>query len=100
MPQSHFESGTAVLTNLTRDWRIVNAEAVPRHRLSIHDVVFTCPLPTRSENALQTDEFVIERRALSSASCQVSPLTETDHFHIGVDHAWDIARKIRIHVAW
>merc|ERR1712032_1039585 len=50
---------------------------------------------SKCRNFFQTDSAVHGRRALYTNTADVYEMTESDHYTLGQDHAWDIAGRIR-----
>lgn len=76
------------------DW-----ESVPRLRAGSCCLEFMCPLTNLQDGVwstlFQADAQVEERRALCAGSAGAHVFPDADHFAVGIDHAWDIARQIR-----
>merc|ERR1712032_1397085 len=45
---------------------------------------------------MQNNHAISQRRALYTSTADVYVLPDTDHVSLGQDHAWDIARRIRV----
>lgn len=60
-------------------------------------VAYVSRVILRADSALHfhSDEVLAERFPLSSIDGSVSRFMDTDHFTIVLDHAWDIARRVR-----
>ena len=49
-----------------------------------------------STTLLQQDSAITDRRLLCSSNAHAHIFSESDHYSLGWDHAWDIARRVRI----
>merc|ERR1712032_1148223 len=69
-------------------------ESVPHFRTSLLAIDFTCPVVYEF---LNSDSVLNERRMLCTTTSDVAWLPGADHMTLVVDHAWDIAHRLRGH---
>merc|ERR1712032_1524144 len=55
----------------------------------------SCIGSSKCQDFFQTNSAVHGRRALYTITADVYEMTESDHYTLGQDHAWDIAGRIR-----
>lgn len=68
----------------------------PSYRVWTRDCIFV----SHADNAVfEADDVLAERFPLASISRSVSFFDGTDHFLMTIDHAWDIAKRIRCGVS-
>lgn len=101
MPASNPRRDAASQTNRETEHRSRNRasvnivfEAVPQSRFSTPTSEFVCPLGLNRD--FMNDDAINARRILyNNLAGEVLPLATTTHGTIGVDCAWDIARRLR-----
>merc|ERR1740121_1726802 len=86
-----------VCSGHTRALLFISNLAVVRFRfVSIH--AFTCPADWTNSVAagLQKDCALNDRRGLYSITSDLYFMRDAQHDTLGLEHAWDIARRIRV----
>jgi len=79
----------------------LNFQPVARVRLQQVSMEFVAPSRGQAGAAnsfsriFASDAELEERRALYTITSEVDLLPDTDHFTVGSNHAWDIARRFR-----
>lgn len=66
-----------------------------RIRTSVFVCISRIVLGAHTALFFNADDVVAERFPLNSIDCGVSYFIDTDHFTMVLDHAWDIAKRMR-----
>ncbi|CAE8592592.1 unnamed protein product [Polarella glacialis] len=95
LPASSSMSITAATNNM-----LCASEPAPQFRISALCVDFVCPTSAmviggvNYAQTFQDDRELAARRALYASCVEVAILPDASHFAVGVDHAWDVSRRI------